>query len=197
MKNNRKIVLASKSAWRKKILEQIGLEDFEVRESDYQEDMAAYDDPYKLVKFLALKKGEAVADHYEDAIVISGDTFVVFENEFIGKPRSEEKAIETLKKLSGKEHKIISGFAIIDTKSGKVINDYGEAKVKFRKLTDEEINNYVTTGEPIQLAGAYGFGARGAVLIEGIEGDYYSVVALPINKVYLGLKEMGVDVLKS
>lgn len=197
MTQERKIVLASKSIWRKKVLKQIGLKDFEIRESDYEEDMQAFDNPYKLVKFLALKKGEAVAKYYKDAIIISGDTFVVFENEFIGKPKSEEKAKETLRKLSGKEHKIVSGFAIIDTKNNKIINDYGEAKVRFRKLTDQEIDNYVATGESIQLAGAYGFGARGAILIEGIEGDYYSVVALPINKIYLGLKKMGVDVLKN
>lgn len=95
MTTNRKIILASKSAWRKKFLEQIGLRDFEVRESEYEEDMEVLDNPYDLVKFLALKKGEKVAKYYKDAIIISGDTFVIYNNEFIGKPRSVEKAKET------------------------------------------------------------------------------------------------------
>ena len=191
----RKIVLASRSPRRKNLLKQIGLE-FEIRESKYDEDMTAMDDPRKLVKFLALKKGEEVARHYKDAIIISGDTFVIFNNKFIGKPKNKEEAKKVLKNFSNKTHSIVSGFALIDAKTKKVINDYGEAKVKFRDLSEAEIDNYIATGEPFDMAGSYGLMNRAAVLIKGVEGDFYSVIGLPLNKVYLALKELGVDALK-
>lgn len=192
----RKIVLASKSYWRKSLLEQIGIRDFEIVESDYEEDMSAMEDPIELVKFLALKKGESVAKKFEDAIIISGDTFIVFEGKFIGKPKNSEDAKETLKSFSGREISAISGFAIIDTKSGEVVNDYGKGMVKFRNLSAEEIENYVATGEPLNLAGSFGVMKRAAVLVDSFGGDFYSIVAFPINKIYLALKKMGVDALK-
>lgn len=192
----RKIVLASKSYWRKALLEQIGLKDFEVMESDYEEDMSALDDPRELAKFLALKKGEAVAKNFDDAIVLSGDTFIIFENRFIGKPKDSEDAKKTLRLFSGKEVTAISGFAIIDTKSGKVVNDFNEGAVKFRNLSDEEIDDYVATGEPLSLAGSFGIMKRGAVLVESTSGDFYSTVGFPISRIYRELKEFGINSLE-
>ncbi|MDO9231679.1 MAG: Maf family protein [bacterium] len=191
----RKIILASRSARRKALLEQMGLE-FEVRESEYEEDMTAMSDPYELVKFLARKKGEDVAKHYEDAIIISGDTFTIFEGKFIGKPKDEEDAFQTLRNFSGKTHEMVSGFAIIDTKNKIVVNDFDKAQVKFRDLSEEEIADYVATKEPLSRGGSYGMMELGAVLIESIEGDFYSVIGLPLNKIYPELKKMGVDILK-
>jgi len=163
MKQQRKIILASRSPRRKALLEQVGLE-FEVRESEYEEDMTAMSDPYELVKFLARKKGEDVAKHYEDAIIISGDTFTIFEGKFIGKPKDEEDAFRTLRNFSGKMHEIVSGFAIIDTKNKIVVNDFGKAFVKFKDLTEEEIADYVATKEPLSRGGSYGMMELGAVL---------------------------------
>jgi septum formation protein len=191
----RKIILASTSFHRKRLLEQIGLQ-FEVRGSKYEEDMQASDDPYELAKFLALKKGEEVAKHYDDAIVISGDTFVFYNGEFIGKPKTPERAKEILENFSGNTHRILSGFAIIDTKNNIIVNDYGEAKVTFKKLSSDEIEDYIKTGEPLQKAGAYGLMDRGAVLIEKTEGDFYSVIGLPLNKIYLELKKLGVNIFR-
>lgn len=191
----RKIILASNSEWRKKLLHQIGL-NFEIIPSEYEEDMTAIEDPYDLVKFLALKKGEDVAKKYDNAIIISGDTFVVFNGKFIGKPKDVDDAKNTLRNFSGKTHEIISGFAIIDTKTGKTINDLGKAFVKFKELTDEEINNYVSTGEPLTKAGSYALMGKASVLIEKTEGDFYSIIGLPLNKVYESLKELGVNVFK-
>jgi septum formation protein len=192
----RKIILASKSYWRKILLEQIGLKNFEIIESDYEEDMSALDDPRELAKFLALKKGEAVAEKFKDAIILSGDTFVVFENKFIGKPKDSEDAKKTLRMFSGKEVTAVSGYAIIDTKTGKVINDVNEGVVKFRDLSDEEIDDYVATGESLNLAGSFGIMKRGVVLFESVSGDFYSIVGFPIGKIYLALKELGVNVFK-
>lgn len=192
----RKIVLASKSPWRKSLLEQIGIKDFQIMESDYEEDMSALENPIELVKFLALKKGEAVAKNFEDAIIISGDTFIVFEGKFIGKPKDNEDAKQTLKLFSGKEVSAISGFAVIDTKSGKIINDYGEGLVKFRTITDEEIDDYLASGEALNLAGSFGVLKRAAVFMDSFSGDFFSIVAFPINKIYLALRDLGVDALK-
>jgi septum formation protein len=177
-------------------LEQIGLKDFKIAESDYEEDMGAMDNPRELAKFLALKKGEAVAKKFNDAIIISGDTFIIFNGKFIGKPKDSREAIETLKSFSGKKVSAISGFAVIDAKSGKVVNDYGEGALNFRKLSDEEINDYVATGEPLTLAGSFGVMKKAAVLVNSFEGDFYSIVAFPINKIYLALRELGINVLK-
>lgn len=195
MENKRKIVLASKSTRRKKLLEQIGL-DFCVRESEYEENMGRHKNPYELVKHLALEKTKDVARHYKDAIVIGADTFVIHKNKFIGKPKTKEEARKTLRKFSGKIHSAVSGFSIIDTKTGKVVNDYGEAKVKFKKLSKQEIEDYIATGEPFDKAGGYGLQDRGAVLIESVSGDSYSVVGLPLHKIYKALGKLGVNVLK-
>ena len=187
----RKIILASKSPRRKRLLEQIGLT-FEVCESEYEEDMTVKSDPYELAKFLALGKAEDVARHYDDAIVIAADTFTVFEGKYVGKPKDDEDAKRILKNFSGRSHEVITGFAIIDTKSGEVISGYGQAESFFRELTNEEIDTYVATGEPLGMAGAYGFMDKGAVLMEGVKGDFYSIIGLPIGQIYLALKKMGV-----
>jgi len=192
----RKIILASKSPRRKVLLEQIGLK-FEICESEYEEDMGAISDPHELVKFLALNKARDVAKHYDDAIIIGADTFVIFNDKFIGKPKDENDARKILQNFSGKEHEVVTGFAIIDTKNNIEINDVGTALVKFRKLTEEEIESYIATGEPMTRAGAYGLMEKAAVLIDSINGDFYSVIGLPLNKIYTNLSKLGVDVLKT
>ncbi|MEI7426157.1 MAG: Maf family protein [Candidatus Moraniibacteriota bacterium] len=191
----RKIILASKSERRKMLLAQIGLE-FEIRESAYEEDMSALNDPHELAKFLALGKAQDVANHYDDAIIIGADTFVFYKGKFIGKPKNKEDAKKILTNFSGNTHDIVTGLAIIDTKTKTVVTDYGEARVTFRKLTTEEIDDYIATGEPMDKAGAYGLMHRAAVLIEKVEGDFYSVIGLPLNKLHVALKKMGVDTLR-
>lgn len=191
----RKIVLASRSFRRKELFEQVGIK-FDIRESNFEEDMTLNKKPVALAKFLALKKTESVAKHYEDAIVIGADTFVVFGKELIGKPKDKKDAERILKKLSGNWHRIITGFAIIDTKKKIVENDFGEANVKFRKLGIKEIRNYIATGEPMDKAGAYGLQNKAAIFAEKISGDFYSIVGLPMCKICEHLQKMGVEILK-
>lgn len=186
----RKIVLASKSPRRKMMLEQLGLE-FEVAVSDYDEDMAALNDPYELAEFLAFKKAEAVAKNYENALIIGADTFTILENKFIGKPKDKDEARKILKNFSGKNHKVITGLAIIDTKSQQAIKLTGEAIIKFRDLDDREIEDYIETGEPLDAAGGYNMTDHGATLIESVSGDYYVVVGFPLSKLYSELRKMG------
>jgi len=192
MKSDRKIVLASRSPRRKKLLEQIGL-NFAVRESEYEEDMSVTDDPEELVKFLAMKKAEDVARHYDDAIIIGSDTVVVFGGKILGKPENEEGARRMLRELSGREHKVFTGLAIIDTKNTIKVNVCGQARVKFRELEEREIEDYIATGEPLDKAGAYGIQDKGILLIEEIRGDYCTIVGLPLTLVYRELKKMGID----
>ncbi len=189
----RKIILASRSPRRKQLLEQIGLK-FEIRESEYEEVMKANSDPYELVKLLALNKARDVARHYNDAIIIGADSIVVFNNKFIGKPKDREEIRGLLRDFSGKEHKVISGFAIIDTRNNIEINDFGEASLLFRDLTEEEIDDYINSGDPIDVAGGYNMFARAPVLLESIKGDFYSIVGLPLNKVFVELRKLGIKV---
>jgi septum formation protein len=188
----RKIILASQSPRRKKLLEQIGL-DFEIKASKYEEDMNAKKDPQELVQFLALNKAQNLTKNYQDAIIIGADTVVVYQNNIIGKPKNIEEARKTLNDFSDQEHEVITGFAIIDTKLDKFISGFDSAQVKFRKLDQKEIEDYIQTGEPLDKAGSYGIQSKGATLIESIKGDYFSVVGLPLTKIYLSLKELNVD----
>ncbi|MDO8593072.1 MAG: nucleoside triphosphate pyrophosphatase [bacterium] len=186
----RKIVLASKSPRRKRLLEQIGLE-FEIVDSNYDEDSVTISDPVELVKFLALKKAQAVAANYDDAVVVGADTFTILDNSFIGKPKDQADAKIILKNFSGREHKVITGLAIIDTKNGNIINLAGEAMVKFRILDDQEIEDYIATGEPLNAAGGYNMNDHGATLIESVSGDYFVIVGFPLSKLYVELRKMG------
>ncbi len=186
----RKIVLASRSPRRKKLLEQLGLE-FEVVESSYDEDMNAATDPYELAKLLAFKKAEAVAKNYGDALVIGADTFTILEGKLIGKPKDKDEARNFLKNFSGKSHKVITGLAIIDTRNDKIVKKTGEAIIKFRNLDDREIEEYVATGRPLDAAGAYNMTDQGATLIESVSGDYYVVVGFPLSQLYSELRKMG------
>ena len=186
----RKIVLASRSPRRKKLLEQIGLE-FEICDSNFDEDSVKLADPIELAKFLALKKAEAVAANYDDAIIIGADSVVIFNGVALGKPEDAADAKRILRELSGKENKGITGYCLIDTKNKIVVNSHSEAVVKFRDLSDEEINDYVATGEPLDMAGAYGLMDKGAVLMESVRGNFYSIVGLPINEIYVELRKMG------
>lgn len=190
----RKIILASGSPQRKKLLETIGL-DFEIEKSNYKEDISEKIPAYKLAQKLALGKVQDVAQKHKNAIIIGADSFVVLDKEFLGKPRTPQKAKEMLKKISGKKHQLITGIAIIDTKRNKIFTDYEITGVWLKKLNAKEINSYVKTKEPLDKAGGYAIQGIGSILIEKINGNYTNVVGLPINKVYKYLLKLGVNIL--
>ncbi len=193
----RQIVLASQSPRRKQLLEQIGLTDFIIQESAYEEDMSLNKTPTELAEFLSLEKGKEVANHYDDAIIIAGDTMIFFEDQVIGKSKSKEEAVQTLMKFSGQKVGCVSGLAIIDAKNNRKIVDHGIGWVNFRKLNSKEIIDYVNNEKNILgFAGGFGLLNKGAILIDSTEGDFFSIIGLPLAKLYLGLKEFGVDTLK-
>jgi len=190
----KKIILASASPRRKEILEITGLS-FSVCDSEYEEDLDLPLKPHKLARFLSLKKAEAVAHQYRDAIIIAADTFIYFKNRLLGKPQSGEEAEKMLRLLNGKVHSVITGFTVMDTESDQVASRSEVTKVYFKKLTGEEIKAYVRSGEPLDKAGAYAVQGLGAVFIEKIDGDFFNVMGLPLCALTESLKKFGVHVL--
>lgn len=187
------IILASTSPRRKELLEKTGLP-FTIVASNYEEDMTLALAPHDLAKHLSKGKADAVAPDHQDSIIIAADTFIVFGDKILGKPHTSEKAKEMLAMLSGKTHSIITGFTIIDTKTKKTTSCTTETKVHFRKLTADEIDAYVATGEPLDKAGAYGIQGLGSELVDKIEGSFSNVVGLPVEEVMVVLKDFGVEV---
>lgn len=185
---NKKIILASGSPRRKELLEKAGVS-FEVVVSEYEEDMTLPLPPDGLVKHLSRGKAETVAKTHTDAIIISADTIVVYGDTVLGKPHTSRRAREMLRLLSGKQHSVFTGFTIILENEKKTISRAVESKVFFKNLSDEEINEYVATGEPLEKAGAYAVQMLGQKFIQKIEGDITNIIGLPINEVIKELQE--------
>ncbi len=178
----KKLILASSSPRRREILERYNV-DFQIIKSHIDERISYNDDPFQVVMSLAFQKAEDISKGLDfDAIVLAADT-IVYLDKVIGKPKDETDAYRILESLSGKEHSVITGIAIIDTSLGKKIVDYETTKVKFRELQPEKIKNYLNTGEFRDKAGAYGIQGYGEILVDWIDGPYSNVVGLPIVKV--------------
>lgn len=176
-----KIILASASPRRKELMELAGY-DFEVICADIVEVVPEEAMPQEVVMSLALQKAQAVAAEHKEAVVIGSDTVVALDGKILGKPHSEQEACEMLRSLSGRTHKVFTGVAIVC--GGKVKNFFDETDVEFYSLDDDEIKKYVATGEPTDKAGAYGIQGKGSVLVKRINGDFFSVMGLPIAKLY-------------
>lgn len=170
---------------------------FKIVISDYDEKKDKKLNPHKLAQKLSLGKAKKVAKKHKNSIIISADTIVVFKNQIIGKPLNKQDAKNMLKLLSGNIHSVITGFTIIDSSSGKIVTQSVESKVYFKDLTNEEIDAYVATGEPLDKAGAYGIQEKGGKLIEKVEGDYDNVVGLPIRALVKELRKFGVKITQS
>jgi len=190
----KKIILASQSPRRKQLLEQIGLK-FEIDPGNYEEDMTLKMEPNKLAEFLSLGKAKDVAGRHKDSIIISADTIVAVDNEVFGKPKTPEKAKYMLRKLSDRPHSVITGFTIIDTKTNKQISKSIETKVYFKNLSEQEIDSYIATGEPLDKGGGYAIQGKAALFVEKIEGDYFNIVGLPILALAEELRNFDINVL--
>lgn len=193
------IILASASPRRKELLELMGLP-FSVCVSDADETTDENLPPYFIVEQLSLLKASDVAGKLraegKKALVIGADTIVVFGGAILTKPKDKEDAKKMLTMLSGKWHSVLSGVTVMDTKTAKSETFYVETKVHFVDVTEEEIDRYIATNEPMDKAGSYGIQGKGSVFIDKIEGDYFNVVGLPIHKLARVLKEeFGVSVM--
>lgn len=181
VKNELKLVLASASPRREEILSQLNLK-FTIVPAKIDEENFTNSDPVELVKVLAEEKAKSVSKLVEDAIVIAADTVVVHNGNILGKPANESEAKEMLKKLSSDQHQVITGVAVLNSSSGKVHVDYNITDVKMTALSEQDINSYVGTGEPLDKAGSYAIQGFGGLFVEEIKGSYYSVMGLPIHQ---------------
>ncbi len=186
-------ILASGSPRRKEILEELGYQ-FEIKTGDYDESTVALDDPKEGVQKLAL--GKALAAVQQPGLYLGSDTVVVLDGVVMGKPSDEQDAFRMLRSLSGRTHEVCTGVALVTVGEDGTVEHtetFVEAtEVTFFELTDEEIDRYIRTGEPMDKAGAYGIQGLGRVLVEGIRGDYETVVGLPAARVYRALREHDV-----
>lgn len=188
----KKIILASGSPRRKEIMEQVGLS-IEIMASTKEETITRKV-PAEVVMELAGQKAEDVAAQvHEDAVIIGADTIVVQDGAILGKPRSMADAVFMLQRLSGKTHAVYTGVCIISKKHNHTVKQktfYEVTDVTMYPLSDQDIIEYVETGEPMDKAGAYGIQGRAAAFLKKIEGDYYNVVGLPIGRVVQELKSI-------
>ncbi len=191
----KKIILASSSPRRRDLMNLLCVE-FEVIASDFDEKLDNPKNPKETVESLAHGKAKAVANKFEHAIIIGADTVVVHKGEILGKPKSQEDAKRMLNLLSGTEHSIITGLSVIDTDTGQTSVQSVESKVKFKNLSDNEINAYIATGEPMDKAGSYAVQERGGLFVEKITGDYFNIVGLPLKDLRAELSKFGVKILE-
>ena len=180
------IILASKSPRRRELLELAGVP-FSVETEDVEETFDPGLLPAEIVRHLSRIKAEAVFKKHPAKTVLGADTIVVLDGGILGKPKDEEEAVRMLQALSGKTHEVFTGVTIL---SGKTEYSFAErTAVTFYELSEEEIRTYVSTGEPLDKAGAYGIQGRGVTLVRSIEGDYPNVVGLPVAKVVRALRD--------
>ncbi len=184
----RRIVLASASPRRKELLEQCGVRP-EIIASDINEYINHKNTPEETAMSLSFQKAIDVASRAGDGIVIGADTVVVLEDEILGKPLDDREAFSMLLKLSGKKHRVITGFSVIDLAGPTKIVEYESTDVYFRELNENEILDYIYTGEFFDKAGSYAIQGKGALLVEKIEGCYFNVMGLPVSKLNSSLKK--------
>ena len=174
-------ILASQSPRRIELLKNIGLNP-KVIPANIDEDQIKTEDPKELVTQLAMLKSLHVAKTYagRDCLVIGADTCVYIDGKILGKPSSKDEAANMLRLLSGRSHQVYTGCCAVRCTSMETAATVNSTTVRFKVLTEEEILAYVESGEPMDKAGAYGIQELGSLLIEGIEGDYFNVVGLPV-----------------
>lgn len=173
------IILASASPRRLELMRLIS-EQFEVIPADVEEILPDDISALKAAEYLAKLKAESVAADNPTALVIGCDTAVIIDDEVLGKPKDKDDAFSMLKKLSGREHSVVTGCALCY--GGKTISFSEETKVIFYELTDKEILDYISTKECNDKAGSYGIQGRGALLVKSIVGDYFNVVGMPVSR---------------
>lgn len=187
-----RLILASASPRRKELLTQLGLE-IEVVVSNYNEQLIECLSPQEQAKKNALAKAESLHDLYPKDTIIAADTIVVLDGIILGKPVNRQDAKRMLKLLSGRIHQVITGFAVLNGQEKFV--DTEQTEVLFRELTDIEIENYLNWGEYKDKAGAYGVQGIGSLLVERINGCYFNVVGLPLNRLYQIIKRFGYKII--
>ena len=188
------IILASASPRRKELLEMLGVGDLRIIPAKGEEKAADGLSPEELVKALAARKAREVAAKCAgDDVIVAADTIVRVNGQIFGKPRSETEAAEMLRALSGRAHEVYTGVAVIRNERETLAAE--RSAVYFRALSEREIAAYIATGEPMDKAGAYGIQGKASLFVEGIEGDFFNVMGLPLCRLGIILREQGVELL--
>ncbi|MBN1366061.1 MAG: septum formation inhibitor Maf [Syntrophaceae bacterium] len=186
--SNVSIILASASPRRRKIIQSTGL-NFKIIPAHVNEDYLTGESPSRHVRRLSYNKAMAVAEKYQHAWVLGADTIVVIDGFILGKPANKTQAKQMLNRLSGREHKVFTGFTIIhiglDVRKTKVI----QSAVRFKKISPDEMNWYINCNEPYDKAGGYAIQGKGSYFIQSIRGSYTNVIGLPLCEVVETLKE--------
>ena len=185
-----KLILASASPRRKELLGKIGME-FDIIPAKGEE-IVTKKMPWEVVEELSFQKAKEIADlQTEECIVIGSDTIVAKGEEIMGKPKDEPDAFRMLSEIAGDVHQVYTGVTLIRTgENAKTVTFAEKTEVYLYPMSNEEINAYIATKDPMDKAGAYGIQGDFAIHVKGIEGDYYNVVGLPIGKVYQELKQL-------
>lgn len=188
------LILASQSPRRRELLGQMGFSNFLIRPAQGEEVVDPALSPACLVEALSRQKGlEVAATAQPGDVVIAADTVVAVGEQILGKPHSREEARQMLRTLSGQAHTVYTGVTVC--RDGVVFTQHEATLVRFRPLTQGEIDAYVSTGEPMDKAGAYGIQGYGALLVDRIEGDYCNVVGLPVCRLGQMLTQFDIDAL--
>jgi septum formation protein len=182
------VLLASASPRRRELLNLVGIE-HEVRPANIDEQYLAGELPREHAERLAREK--AVALDAPDAVTIGSDTIVVVDGEVLGKPRDRAHAAAMLRQLSGRSHIVMTGVAA--RWRGELASGLEEVGVTFRTLSEDDIERYIDTGEPMDKAGAYGIQGFGATIVDRVDGDYFAVMGLPLNRLVRLLQSLGLN----
>ncbi|MGH9754376.1 MAG: Maf family protein [Blastocatellia bacterium] len=186
------LILASSSPRRSELLRAAGI-DFTVRSSDIDEAIRPNEQPRDYVVRLSREKARAVVRG--DELALGADTTVVINGEILGKPTDAEEAGRMLRALSGQWHEVLTGVTL--ARADRIISAVSSTRVKFAELSDAEIEWYVSTGEPMDKAGAYAIQGHASLFIERIEGSYSNVVGLPMQLTYQLARQMGLRIADS
>ena len=181
-----RVILASASPRRRDLLGLIGIE-HEVRPADIDERYLPHETPPAHAERLAREKASAIDE--DGAVTIGSDTIVVVDGDVLGKPRDREHAHEMLRRLSGRSHTVMTGVAV--RWQGRIASGLEEVGVTFRVLSDDDIERYIDTGEPMDKAGAYGIQGFGATIVERVDGDYFAVMGLALNRLVRLCRSLG------
>ena len=190
-----RMILASQSPRRRQLLGQIGVENFEVLSPEVDESYDSAMLPEEIVAALSRRKAEAAAVLVDDAgaVIIAADTMVFLDSLRLGKPHSEEEAFRMLSALSGCTHQVRTGVTVV--RGSQSVTRVETSDVAFRPLSEREIRAYIRTGDPMDKAGAYGVQGKAALFVEGIRGDYFNVMGLPLCLLGRMLEQFQVDLL--
>jgi len=190
----REIALASQSPRRRSLLEGLGLHVTVVPSAYAEEDntLTGVAPADVALEHAAGKAREAAPQG--PPVLVAADTIVVVDEELLGKPRDGDEAIGMLHRLSGREHVVHTGFAVLDRARGRTVTGVESTTVRFGRLGDDQIAAYVATGDPLDKAGAYGIQGLGGLFVTSISGDFYTVMGLPLARIGDALAELGYDV---